>query len=131
MKPFEPPKGTPPAAKKKPPEAAKKKRAAAKKQPTAAAKKQPTAAAKKAGRPSGSKTRAKPESVARPSVCKQCGSTERTPYRRKPIRRSISGVFEGRPYNVIVWRVCYCKECGQIRRDRSHGFVGRRQPRKS
>lgn len=49
------------------------------------------------------------ESVVIPSVCRMCGSTERTNY--KNIRRHEHDGIE------TEWKDCYCADCGQRRTD--------------
>ena len=57
--------------------------------------------------------------VVEPSRCKTCGSIERGPYgniRRLP----YAGVTpDGRVYTTVVWRRTKCKQCGQVRDDKS------------
>ena len=84
--------------------------------------KQPTRAKKpaKQGRPRGAKTVDKPESVAGLTRCKACHSTERERYTNS---RSVStcGIDpEGKPYNRVTWRNTRCKNCGQVRVDKSY-----------
>lgn len=75
---------------------------------------------KKPGRPEGSKNREYAVAVTVPSSCPECGSTERTEYINKSELEHEGIDPFGRPFNLIVWRTCQCKECGQWRRDKSY-----------
>lgn len=73
----------------------------------------------KRGRPTGSRNKPRDTARVTPSRCRECGSTDRTPYtytRRKP----WAGVDrEGQPCTHVVWRHTTCAACGQARVDRS------------
>ncbi len=56
--------------------------------------------------------------IVEPSVCRMCGSTDRTPYHHTR-RLKQSGTLEnGRAYNWVFWRTCKCRNCDQVRVDK-------------
>lgn len=72
----------------------------------------------KRGRPEGATTSAVINHVE-PSVCKTCGSSERSSY-NGCTRNEISGTMpDGRIYTAILWRPCKCLACGQSRIDKT------------
>lgn len=62
-----------------------------------------------------------PVVVVEPSRCTRCGSTARTGYSgTTEVARAIPGETpEGKPYTHIVWRRTCCRDCGQVRCDKS------------
>lgn len=96
-----------------------KKKAAPKKQ----TKRKRKPAVKKTGRPPGSTTEKKQESVGILTRCKKCQSTERTKY-EKPRTSQICGFDgDGKPYNQVTWRNTRCTNCGQARIDKAFEYV--------
>lgn len=81
-------------------------------------------AKKSAGRPKGSQTAKRETSVCRPSRCRKCGSTNRTPYVGSPRVQQYAGVYDGQPYQRIVRRRTSCQDCGQARCDISYESDG-------
>jgi len=82
----------------------------------------PAEKTKKQGRPEGSGNRDYGQSVVVVSKCPnpECGSTERSEYTSRS-ELEFNGIDPlGQPYNLIVWRACQCKTCGQWRRDKSY-----------
>ncbi len=76
------------------------------------------------GRPRGSKTIEREQSIVEASRCPRCQSTEREKYVGEPFRTHLRGVRDGKPYNVIIRRRTRCKSCGQARFDLSYELVG-------
>lgn len=74
----------------------------------------------KPGRPKDAKTQPREQSVAAPSRCKKCGSTERSKYIGRPNITEYAGTRNGEPYTHVVRRRTKCSACGQSRFDISH-----------
>ena len=90
--------------------------------PKRAAKGSPEKTQKK-GRPVGSRTMKKPESVGVLTRCEKCQSTEREPYTNQRFR-DYEGVDQnGNPYNRVAWKLTKCKNCGQARTDRFYEMI--------
>jgi len=72
------------------------------------------------GRPMGSKNQTVTSTVETAATrCKQCGSSERTPY-RSTYTKALSGEFEGEPFNQIIYRHTTCVACHQNRIDKTY-----------
>lgn len=76
------------------------------------------------GRPAGSPN-VTTTAEASPSRCPQCDSTKRGPYLSRQ-EQEYSGTHDGQPYTHIVRRRCECRDCGQMRIDRT--FENHPQP---
>lgn len=73
----------------------------------------------KKGRPKGSRTKTVATAEACPSRCPKCDSTARDEYFNKREVRYEGIAEDGKPFNTIVIRRTRCRNCGQIRDDRS------------
>lgn len=72
------------------------------------------------GRPKGSTNQPVNSTVEIAATrCKQCGSSERTPY-RSTYTKALSGEFEGEPFNQIIYRHTTCASCHQNRIDKTY-----------
>lgn len=71
------------------------------------------------GRPKEEKNSDKLSVIVEPSRCPKCNSAERSQY-SNTVKMDFNGTFNGHAYKQIVWRTCWCKDCGQIRRDKSY-----------
>ena len=71
-------------------------------------------------RKKGSKTEPAPIVNVEISACPKCGSTKRSSY-SNTITKDIQGVLaDGREYEKVIWRDCWCSDCGQHRKDRTY-----------
>ena len=59
------------------------------------------------------------EVVVTASACPHCGSTDREGYAGTRARK-LSGVLNGRPYKVVIWKPTKCRNCGKRRIDVFH-----------
>lgn len=75
---------------------------------------------KRTGRPVGSKNRDYQESVALPSVCKQCNSTERETLGNPQEVESCGTRPDGTEYNTVINRRVRCTQCGQHRIEKTY-----------
>lgn len=53
------------------------------------------------------------------SRCPKCDSTDREAYHNVKELPSRGKTADGRNYNLVVWRRTKCKNCGQMRIDRT------------
>jgi predicted Zn-ribbon and HTH transcriptional regulator len=60
-----------------------------------------------------------PEVEVTPSVCPGCGSTDREGYAGTRAR-NLTGILNGRPYRVVIWKPTKCRNCGKRRIDVYH-----------
>ena len=74
------------------------------------------------GRPPGSQTKTRVQSIGELTRCTRCQSTRRSPYKGHPFVQSISGNRNGKPFNKMVRRVTQCLDCGQHRFDVTYEF---------
>ena len=76
---------------------------------------------KKIGRPKGAKTTQKPVQTVDVSTCPRCKSTQRTEYRQaRPPLVCVGLSPSGQPYTSVHWRICTCRNCGQVRIDKEY-----------
>lgn len=78
--------------------------------------------AKKRGRPAGSKTKTRSQSIGELTRCGKCQSTKRSAYKGHPHIEKITGVRNGKPFNRIVRRVTKCLDCDQHRFDLTYEY---------
>jgi len=71
------------------------------------------------GRPRGKKTEPAPVVEVELSKCPTCASTKRSNYANTRTLE-YGSVIEGRECSKVVWRNCWCLECGQHRIDKSY-----------
>jgi RNA polymerase subunit RPABC4/transcription elongation factor Spt4 len=79
-----------------------------------------TTETKRRGRPPGAATKTKPVVETRLSRCPVCGSTARTDYVNRREQAFNGPAPDGRPCDVVVWRNTTCRNCGQLRVDKSY-----------
>lgn len=66
-------------------------------------------------------------SVVKKSRCPKCQSTDREAYHNVRELAIDSVTPDGERYNRVIWRRTRCKNCGQVRIDKSFELVGKRK----